>query len=288
MPSTPAQVPRLGFTLTEMVVVIGILVLLMGLAMPAMMIAMRRSDANSTQNIIANVHMSQVRNARQVGGAGIVYGFSLIYSSQTQGKLTGFIATKIIPWFVCPAYSSGSYAPKVEGIGAQGYISPSLLAQGIGSGIIVGSKSAYSFVQSPAPPAPDVATRWLYTIDFVDTVMPAKILYYYDEATRIRQPQYALNSTNFALHVFYEPGTGFVHAAINGKPTAGVSPFYLQDISPSNVINAAKTNLHNPENLLKSTVIPDQVEIVLYSAGNGAAVNRVILYQNGSYALVGP
>lgn len=355
MPSRPAQVPRLGFTLTEMVVVIGILVLLMGLAMPAMMMSMRRSDANSTQNIIAMVHQSQVRNARLNGGAGTVFGFSILYASTTSRITSKYCATSIVPWYIKNDHSTGSYVA-----GTIGHISATDLSQAIGGGIITGGNSTITDNSAPTP-------KPLVGIDFVDTVVPAVSVNFASSETAKTQKTFSSLVPKKALHVAYEPGTGFVHAIVNeipptptwlatnltnsndtnggillgiiksrgtsytngtysksltkvsgtGTGVGAIATIVVKNGSVSDVKITTEntsglyatgdvltatipggsgfqflvyfptdTNLHLPEKL--SSYTPNQVEIALYSIANGAAVNRVILFQNGTYAIVGP
>ncbi len=78
---------RRGFALIEMIVVIAIIISVMAMLLPGIATFQKKSDLYATVNVIQVVHDTQIRNARQFGSAGLVYGYTI------KGDRTG-----IVPW----------------------------------------------------------------------------------------------------------------------------------------------------------------------------------------------
>lgn len=68
---------RRGFSLVEMIVVIAIVISLMAMLLPGIALYQKKSDLYATANVLQVVHDTQVRNARQFGSAGLVYGYTV-------------------------------------------------------------------------------------------------------------------------------------------------------------------------------------------------------------------
>lgn len=86
-----------AFTLIEMIVVLAIMMTIMAMLLPGIAVMQRKSDLYATSNVLRNVHTIQMRNARQFGSAGLVYGYSLSYGT-TLGSTKS--ADQIKPWIV--------------------------------------------------------------------------------------------------------------------------------------------------------------------------------------------
>ncbi len=102
--------PGHGFTLIEMIVVISIIVSLMAIGIPALINSQNQADDFATQNVIESVHNTCQRNARQLGSAGVVYGFTLAYTSSIPGASS---ADSITPWVTDGANTSYNGSSKV-------------------------------------------------------------------------------------------------------------------------------------------------------------------------------
>lgn len=86
-----------AFTLIEMIVVVGIIMVVMAMLLPGVALMQRKTDLYATANVLQNVHAVQFRNARQFGSAGLVYGYTLMYTSTIgSAQSAGYIK----PWIV--------------------------------------------------------------------------------------------------------------------------------------------------------------------------------------------
>lgn len=88
-----------GFTLVEMLVIIAIMMTVMAMLLPGIATMQKRTDRYATANVIQLVHATQIRNARQFGSAGLVYGYTII-GTGTWGSQLG-----IQPWVILPGGS---------------------------------------------------------------------------------------------------------------------------------------------------------------------------------------
>lgn len=68
---------RRGFALVEIIVVISIIIIIMAMLLPGIALVQKKTDLYATTNVLQTVHDTQVRNARQFGSAGLVYGYSI-------------------------------------------------------------------------------------------------------------------------------------------------------------------------------------------------------------------
>jgi prepilin-type N-terminal cleavage/methylation domain-containing protein len=94
---------RHGFTLVEMLVVLLVMILALGALMPGTSMLQKQSDLYSTANVLSVVHGAQQRCARQFGSAGMIYGYTIIFSSDTfdaSGALQYKTSTNVVPWIV--------------------------------------------------------------------------------------------------------------------------------------------------------------------------------------------
>jgi hypothetical protein len=86
-----------AFTLIEMIVVLAVMMTVMGMLLPGIATVQRKSDLYATSNVLQTVHAVQFRNARQFGSAGLVYGYTLDYST-VSGTMRS--AGTIKPWII--------------------------------------------------------------------------------------------------------------------------------------------------------------------------------------------
>lgn len=68
---------RRAFALIEMIVVIAIIISIMAMLLPGIATYQKKTDLYATTNVLQTVHDTQVRNARQFGSAGLVYGYTI-------------------------------------------------------------------------------------------------------------------------------------------------------------------------------------------------------------------
>ena len=66
-----------AFALIEMIVVIAIIISVMAMLLPGIATYQKKTDLYATANVLQTVHDTQVRNARQFGSAGMVYGYTI-------------------------------------------------------------------------------------------------------------------------------------------------------------------------------------------------------------------
>ena len=89
---------RGGFSLIEMIVVIAIIISVMAMLLPGIATYQKKTDLFATTNVLQTVHDTQVRNARQFGSAGLVYGYT-IYGRTNVRK-------GVRPWVILPGGGS--------------------------------------------------------------------------------------------------------------------------------------------------------------------------------------
>jgi type II secretory pathway pseudopilin PulG len=89
---------RSAFTLIEMIVILAIMMTVMAMLLPGIALMQRKSDIYSTSNVLQSVHAIQFRNARQFGSAGLVYGYTLNFSTVLSGSTRS--ANFIQPWII--------------------------------------------------------------------------------------------------------------------------------------------------------------------------------------------
>jgi type II secretory pathway pseudopilin PulG len=91
---------RSAFTLIEMIVVLAVMMTVMAMLLPGIALMQRKSDIYSTSNVLQAVHAIQFRNARQFGSAGLVYGYTLMYTSDIANPNGSRCAGLIKPWII--------------------------------------------------------------------------------------------------------------------------------------------------------------------------------------------
>ena len=100
-----------GFTLTELVVTIGIITLILGAGAPALTTLMARNDASSPLEVLTTVQIRNVEMARAMGSGLVIYGLSIQYT----GSGSTYQASTVIPWVSSSAGGGPSltftYAP---------------------------------------------------------------------------------------------------------------------------------------------------------------------------------
>lgn len=89
-----------GFTLIEMIVVLAIMMSVMAMLLPGIATMQRKTDLYATSNVLRNVHAIQFRNARQFGSAGLVYGYTVMYTSGSGVISTSQSAGLVKPWII--------------------------------------------------------------------------------------------------------------------------------------------------------------------------------------------
>lgn len=179
--STPTHRSSSGFTLIEVVVVMSIITILMGMGIPGIINAQRRADRYATVNILQTVHDACQGNAKQFGGAGAVYGFTLGYTQNSTSYISGqYSASAIRPWVIQPDATS----------------------------TVVYNTAPANLLQA------DIGKEMMWTsdtIEFVDTMVPSRrVIIDAVDTNPLPANQY--------LHIAYEPRTGFPHALLDGNP----------------------------------------------------------------------
>lgn len=173
--------PTCGFTLIEVVVVMSIITILLGMGIPGVINAQRRADRYATVNIIQTVHDACVSNAKQFGGAGAVYGFTLAYGTKSTSYVpSSYAALSIKPWVIIPD----------------------------GSNTVVYNTTAGYSLQA------DIGKEMMWTgdlIEFVDTTLPAG-RFVIQEMMKAPNVTDVSSTAGQSIHVAYEPRTGFVFA----------------------------------------------------------------------------
>lgn len=195
---------RSAFTLIEMIVILAVMMTVMAMLMPGIALMQRKSDLYATSNVLQSVHGIQFRNARQFGSAGLVYGYTLMFTSDIPNPGGTRCAGYIKPWIV----------------GA-----PSLYHEPVNNNLKadIGQQMFWTVV-STVP-----------VIEFVDLFRPAGLV-------RIDATDHAMSfgSTRY-LHVGFSPRHGFVMADCNATPDPGIT---LAGISnPAATHNAVLINL---------------------------------------------
>jgi prepilin-type N-terminal cleavage/methylation domain-containing protein len=174
-----------GFTLMEMVVVMAIIIILMGMGIPGLVNAQRRADRYSTINILGTVHDACVSNARQFGSSGVVYGFTLAYTSSViAGQSSAIAAT---PWAIMP---NGTTLINNSSATAGVTVANSFQA-------MIGKEMVWNGAN----------------IDFVDVFVPS---------TKITVDGVSSTITSNSISIAYEPRSGFPHYQASA-PTAALN-----------------------------------------------------------------
>lgn len=220
---------KVGVTLIEILVVVGIIGIAMGMGIAGIMPLMSRSDMNATVNIISGVHRESFQMARTIGGAAIIYGFTIEYKNGTAyGKIpnTAYVAATIAPWYVR------------YGQAQQPFASDYALQSAFGSGLI--------------------ATGTSFT--FSDKQMPCGKVTLSAFTNGVAVPTTTTISSSKFLHVAYEPGTGFMHAYL------GASSDYTLLDSPSELVALAPNQVEIT--LYSIATNAAQNRVILYMNGN--------------------
>jgi hypothetical protein len=233
----------------------------LGAGMPSLMAIMSRSDAGSPPNVIALIHQRNVEMSKQFAAAGTVYGFTITYVTGT-GTAAGSIsagsykASIITPWYswtnggTSPTYTFSTYTkPEVE--------FPATLPV-LGSGYdLEGKIRAANTVPVPIAPAR------VRGISFFP-------------GNGVEDPQTFSGLTAY-LHVACEPGTGMTYAAMTSIATAPVVP-----------LPSPPAAILTPSALATFSTPPQRVDIFFRYVANGVYSNKLVLYQNGTTAVLAP
>ena len=242
------SIRRSGFTLTEMIVAVGIIGVVLGAGMPSLMAIISKSDAGSPPNVIALIHQRNVEMSKQFAAAGTVYGFTITYvyvsgTPTAAGAITtgSYRASTITPWYswttggTSPTYTFSEYAkPEVE--------FPATLPV-LGSDYDLEGKMRAATNTTPTP--------------------ARGISFFIGNGNESRQTY--SGATTF-LHVACEPGTGMTHAAVT--------------------TTATPDTIDTPSELFALT--PRRVDIFFRYVANGVYSNKLVLYQNGTTAVLAP
>ncbi len=242
------SIRRSGFTLTEMIVAVGIIGVVLGAGMPSLMAIISKSDAGSPPNVIALIHQRNVEMSKQFAAAGTVYGFTITYvyvsgTPTAAGAITtgSYRASTITPWYswttggTSPTYTFSKYAkPEVE--------FPATLP-------VLGSD--YDLEGKMRAATNNAGARG---ISFYD-------------GNGNETPRNFSGATTTYLHVACEPGTGMT---------------YAEELTTT---NATPTLIHTPSGLF---AIPRRVDIRFRYVANGVFSNKLVLYQNGTTAVLAP
>lgn len=197
-----------AFTLIEMIVVVGIIMVVMAMLLPGVALMQRKTDLYATANVLQNVHAVQFRNARQFGSAGLVYGYTLMYTSDTPTPGAVRAAGLIKPWIV----------------GA-----PSLYHDPVDNNLKADIGQQMFWTQLP----PAQGSTWV--IELVDLFRPAGQVKIDGSATSL-----PASSTRY-LHVAFSPRHGFVMADLSLSADPSTT---LADISsPTAAHNAVEIDI---------------------------------------------
>lgn len=195
-----------AFTLIEMIVVLAIMMTVMAMLLPGIAVMQRKSDLYATSNVLRNVHTIQMRNARQFGSAGLIYGYTLIYSDGSTIPNPGGsqCAGLIKPWIIG--------APLVAPI-----THPNQYYQNAPTNDLKADIGKQMFWSSADPQA----------IEFVDLIRPAgKVVITTPPSTPSTTTLTV--GTNRYLHIGFSPRHGFVMADAG---TVSTPNFTLSTIS---------------------------------------------------------
>lgn len=94
---------RCAFALIEMIVVIAIIISIMAMLLPGIATYQKKTDLYATTNVLQTVHDTQVRNARQFGSAGLVYGYTVYGRSN--------VRKGIRPWVILAGGATSDVPP---------------------------------------------------------------------------------------------------------------------------------------------------------------------------------
>ena len=88
-----------GFTLVEMLIAMMAIIALIATTLPAIVTAQRRYDNNFTMNVLQSLHNTCSQNARQLGSACVIYGYTLEFTDGivASGKK---VADDAHPWVI--------------------------------------------------------------------------------------------------------------------------------------------------------------------------------------------
>lgn len=235
-----APMLRSGFTLIEMVVIITIIGILFGLGLPGLVSAQRRLDSNNTLNVLTAVHNACVRNAKQIGATGVIYGYTLTYSSAVS-PLDRKCLT-LVPWAL--PLGGGSYQYDMDtGIANTSWRMAEALSRAksdIGGG-----------VPWDAPPG-TYDPAYQPSISFVDQLALGNSVTLGSSAPSA--------STGMSLFVAYEPGTGFMHADVVSSPGTPGFALGVGQMSSANR-RSVRLQVWNVKRLRKS------FEVIISAAG---------------------
>ncbi|MBN8527126.1 MAG: prepilin-type N-terminal cleavage/methylation domain-containing protein [Planctomycetes bacterium] len=177
-----------AFTLIEMIVVVGIIMVVMAMLLPGVALMQRKTDLYATANVLQNVHAVQFRNARQFGSAGLVYGYTLMYTSDTPAPGAVRAAGYIKPWIV----------------GA-----PSLYNDPVDNNLKADIGQQMFWTQ--------LSPSMVWVIEFVDLFRPAGQVKIDPDPTLPTTYSLSSGSSKY-LHIAFSPRHGFVMASLDGSP----------------------------------------------------------------------
>lgn len=109
MPPMSHHLARSGFSLTEMLVVISILIAVSSTALPGLLTQRTRNDIGAADKALTWLHSGCQRQAQQIGSANLVFGFTVNYDA-------GRKARTATPWVIDRATGEVHYGDEALGL----------------------------------------------------------------------------------------------------------------------------------------------------------------------------
>lgn len=220
------------------------------MGIPGIINAQRRADRYATVNILQTVHEACLGNAKQFGGSGAVYGFSLLYNNTT--AVSGQVAaTGIKPWVIETASGNTLPAAAVDRVRyATDLFAPTVPGP----------------LRIKIPEMIGKEMMWNNdVIEFVDIYNPATWV----SINGSFQPATGITGTSYVLHVAYEPRTGFIHSRVDTSARPSVVDFSAAELTKT----------------ASAAVDLTEVEIVVYkkaSSGTAQKSSKFVIKKTGA------
>jgi hypothetical protein len=198
----------------ELLIVLGVISCSIGTLVVGMGTAQRRYGHHTSTNVLTSVHLAQYRNARQFGGSGVIYGYTIHCERTAKFDSRGISEGKF--WAIWPWVIDGSTSPKTRYIGE-------------GCEILSDMGGGYTFHKLAMPL----------------TGLQKNAICPQDDFTMV---SYKLDGTtnSTSLHVAFAPRTGFIRAYSGGTL---LSDSVIADLSdPAFNSNAIELLMSNKAN----------------------------------------